>query len=181
MRLLEQLNIEPELLLAAGIAVLAFTLLRRSMRHYRRSRTQQPVEISIERSKSPTPLHDAPHDVLRWQVEMHDTARDLKAELDSKISALQTLLLLAEQERQRLEGALEQCQHRPQNGAAKGKNVNGCTSAESVTGPVMPCNEHQRAEIYTLSDHGATPYEIAAQLAVPIGEVEFVLAVRGRG
>jgi len=182
MRFLEQLNIEPGLLLAAGIALLAFIMLRKSMRHYRRVRSQQPAEISIDRSKSPTPLLDSPNDVIRWQVEMHETARDLKAELDSKISALQTLLLLAAQERQRLEGVLQRSEHhRPQNGSAHSStNTNETRSKESASGPIMPGSEEQRCEIYSLSDHGATPCEIAEQLAVPVGEVEFVLGMRGR-
>jgi len=180
MRFLEQLNIEPGLLLAAGIALLAFIMLRKSMRHYRRVRAQQPLEVSIDRSKSPTPLLDSPNDILRWQVEMHDTARDLKAELDSKISALQTLLLLAEQERQRLEEVLERSEVRPQNDAAHNTNAIDVRTNAAAGGPIMPGNEQQRSEIYSLSDHGATPFEIAEQLAVPVGEVEFVLGMRGR-
>jgi hypothetical protein len=51
---------------------------------------------------------DAPREVVRWQVEMHETARDLKAELDSKISVLQTLVGMAREERQRLEETMHQ-------------------------------------------------------------------------
>jgi len=179
MRLLDQVNIEPGFLLAAGIALLAFVLLRRSMRHYRRTRSQQPVVSAVERTKPSSALLDAPHEVLRWQVEMHDTARDLKAELDSKISALQALLLLAQEERQRLEEVLDRSQRRPQNGASYGK-LPASAAIEPPSGPVMPGSEQQRADIYALSDQGDTPQQIAEQLAVPVGEVEFVLGLRGR-
>ncbi len=39
---------------------------------------------------------------MRWEVEMHDTARELKAELDSKISALMSLVRTAREEQERL-------------------------------------------------------------------------------
>ena len=38
---------------------------------------------------------------------MHETARELKGELDSKLSALQALVLIARQESQRLEAAIK--------------------------------------------------------------------------
>lgn len=48
-------------------------------------------------------LADAPAEVLRWQVEMHETARDLKAELDTKMRALQVLIRDADEKIARLE------------------------------------------------------------------------------
>ena len=60
-----------------------------------------------EEKKAARSLSDAPTDVLRWHVELHDTARDLKAELDSKITALQVLIRMAGHEAARLERLIE--------------------------------------------------------------------------
>jgi hypothetical protein len=54
------------------------------------------------------PLVDAPAEFTRWQVEMHETARDLKAELDSKIGVLQALVAMARKETQRLESLMHE-------------------------------------------------------------------------
>lgn len=53
-------------------------------------------------------ISDAPVEVLRWEVEMHNTARDLKAELDTKMLALQAVTKAAQEERLRLEAVLRQ-------------------------------------------------------------------------
>ncbi len=44
----------------------------------------------------------APPEVLRWQVELHDMARELKAELDSKMLAVTALARSYEQASKRL-------------------------------------------------------------------------------
>ncbi|MDX1944894.1 MAG: hypothetical protein SFU86_05760 [Pirellulaceae bacterium] len=99
------------LIMIGGLALAAFFLLRNSRGFFSRSRPkdndpQQIRQLLGERSRD-SALADAPPEVLRWQVEMHETARDLKAELDSKLSALQALILLARQERERLEQTLK--------------------------------------------------------------------------
>jgi hypothetical protein len=48
-----------------------------------------------------------PMEMMRWEVEMHDTARELKAELDTKMVALQTLIRSAREEQERLAKLIE--------------------------------------------------------------------------
>jgi hypothetical protein len=94
-----------------GLGMLIAILLRRWHRYYgpRRRRREAPVleHTAREEKKAARSLSDAPTDVLRWHVELHDTARDLKAELDSKITALQVLIRMAGQEAARLERLIE--------------------------------------------------------------------------
>lgn len=102
------------LLLVAGLALAAFFLLRNSAGLFARGRKKEadPQEIRKllgERSRD-TALADAPPEVLRWQVEMHETARDLKAEIDTKLAALQALTIAARQERERLEATIRQAE-----------------------------------------------------------------------
>jgi hypothetical protein len=106
------INIDPSWAFAAGIALLTWLLLRR-MYLRRRAKPSRGGAAEIGRVaalRSRQPLIDAPPETIRWQVEMHDTARDLKAELDSKISIAQTLIAMAQEERLRLEETIERAE-----------------------------------------------------------------------
>ena len=94
----------------AGVVLLILIAIRRWFRYYgpRRKKGQSQPILHIARiePKPLEPLRDAPPELSRWQVDMHATARELKAELDSKIGVLQTLLGMARQEIQHLESAM---------------------------------------------------------------------------
>lgn len=62
----------------------------------------EPKKLLPERDRN-SPLAEAPVDVLRWEVQMHETARDLQAELDTKMRALQILMRDADEKIARLE------------------------------------------------------------------------------
>ena len=147
------------MLMAAGVALAAFVLLRASWRR----RTAAPIApVSVpSHSSGPTPT-EAPPELSRWQVEMHETARDLKAELDSKLSALQALVALARHERILLEASLAR---------AAGEGVEIPTSTlgaiESLGDPAAVENPHRLAEV-------------AAQLSWPAHEVSADLFARDR-
>jgi hypothetical protein len=96
-----------------GLALLIAILLRRSFRYYgRRGTTRDAPAEYLTQTPRPASNHrslsSAPADVLRWQVEMHETARDLKAELDSKMRLLQLLVAQAREQAERLEALLQQ-------------------------------------------------------------------------
>lgn len=100
----------PQFTLVAGLALVCYLFMRRAAtRSAGRPGSNSGNEIG-EPSRESTrdrALGDAPPEVVRWQVEMHETARDLKAELDSKMLALQSLIRLASEERMKLEAAIE--------------------------------------------------------------------------
>jgi hypothetical protein len=102
-----------------GLGMLISILLRRWHRYYgpRRRRREAPVleRTAREERKAGRSLSDAPVDVLRWHVELHETARDLKAELESKITALQVLIRMAGQEADRLERLIDSADSRSKN------------------------------------------------------------------
>ncbi len=104
-------NIVARTMFLVGIALMTAILLRRWHRYYRRRRRRErPQKSTVSRhSKSTVPirsLSDAPNEVLRWEVELHDTARALMGELDSKMRVLQILIRQAKEESERLEGLL---------------------------------------------------------------------------
>ena len=94
-----------------GVVLMICVLLRRSWRYQRENRrSTRGITVKRPRVNRAERLIDAPPEVLRWQVEMHDLARDLKAELDSKMRALQTLIQLAQHETLQLEAAIQRAE-----------------------------------------------------------------------
>jgi len=114
-----------------------------------------------------------------WEVRMYDTARELSAQLDSKMSALRALAAEADRAAARLEAALERSDgfgplrgHQAQSLAAAGES-----RRDSLLTDVAP-RAHRREEVYTLADYGYAPAEIARRLGTPVGEVELILSLR---
>ena len=53
----------------------------------------------------------APTEVLKWQVELHELARELKAELDSKLIAVRTMTKAYDQASERLLELIHRAEH----------------------------------------------------------------------
>lgn len=86
-----------QLLMVAGFVMLGWVLVRRQIRMRRRNNQQnQAADKALQtmrQGRSPAvPLSDAPKETQRWQVAMFDLQRELKAELDTRIAIVQTLL-----------------------------------------------------------------------------------------
>ena len=92
-----------QLTLLAGILLLGWILMRRQLRSRTSLRAMDREDQAIMRQQamrdkpSAVPLQDAPPETQRWLVEMHDLQRELKAELDTKIVVVQTLLRQADE------------------------------------------------------------------------------------
>jgi hypothetical protein len=161
-------------MMLAGVGLLIVILLRRSYRYYGR---RKPASCRVDPHLTTTPrpaadnrsLSTAPPEVLRWQVEMHETARDLKAELDTKMRALQLLIRQARTESDRLQGLLDQLD------ASATQRELAQPHEQSAT--VTAIEQHQ-PRIYALADEGQSARAIADLIGVPLGEVEFVLSLR---
>lgn len=87
----------PQLLMLAGFVMLGWVLARRTISRRRRlARERRGADLAYKKLKNPTvhnvPLSDAPVDTQRWQVAMFDLQRELKADLDTRIAVVQTLL-----------------------------------------------------------------------------------------
>ncbi len=92
-----------QLTLLAGIMLLGWLLVRRQLRSRSTLRSLKRDDQAVLRKQSlrdkpgAVPLQDAPPETQRWLVEMHDLQRELKAELDTKIVVVQTLLRQADE------------------------------------------------------------------------------------
>ena len=180
-------------MMLAGIALLTLVLLRRWRRYFYRSRRNREDDRALRRMQTmpprrDVPLHDAPADVLRWHVEMHETARDLMGELNSKITALQELNVMAAATAERLETALQRAQESERephvDPIAVIENSVDHEDPVAVLGsltskPPLQLGDDPRCEgVYALADRGLVAEEVARQLDEPIGDVEFILSVR---
>jgi len=95
-------------LLLVGLALTAAALLMRaSSRLSRRPIASRPIVDSRCTIKPRTGNSaDQPPDLAQWEVQMHETARDLSGQLTSRISALMALVAEADRAAARLEAAL---------------------------------------------------------------------------
>ncbi len=95
--------IPPEqLMMVAGFILLAWVLVRRRLSGRRRLRQEvlasdkAAARQTAETSRS-LPLADAPLETQRWQVAMFELHRDLKADLDTRIAVVGSLLRQVDQ------------------------------------------------------------------------------------
>lgn len=94
------LDFSAQIMMMAGMGLMCWLLLRGKMRRKRQS-AQLGVAASVLKHNanartppsafSGTQSLGAPPDVLKWQVELHDLGRELKAELDSKLVAVRSM------------------------------------------------------------------------------------------
>jgi hypothetical protein len=176
---------------AAGMLILIFLLLRRS-RRYRGKIKEQKADPrrKLDDARQATPLLDAPPQILRWQVEMHETARHLKSELDSKMSALQAMTRIASEELARLEAAIARAERLGISSCADTlaaiEGIHGSdVSGNSLKSDASLANHDEiaarRAAVYQLADQGLAASAIARSMGAPLGDVEFFMSLRTNG
>ncbi|WP_254510623.1 hypothetical protein [Anatilimnocola floriformis] len=179
--------------LAAALAAACFLLLRGNWLKQKRSQDSTPDPVAIQQSFAPKTrelsAHHAPEDLLRWQVEMHELARDVKAEIDTKVLALQSLMIIANEHAQRLESLIAQAE---KNGATKaeppitGREI--LTRIENMSRDLPPLNaKAQGREVLNAAqaklarqlaeEHDYTPVQIAQYIGASTVDVEMFLSL----
>ncbi|TWU57625.1 hypothetical protein [Rubripirellula reticaptiva] len=148
-----------QFLAVAGFVMLGWVLARRTLKMRKRvnadTRAANKELAKIRNAKAPVlPLSDAPPETQRWQVALFDTQRELKAELDTRIVIVQTLLRQVDAKIQRL---------------SELQNVAPPTPAANPVG-------NRRADVEALVMKGHTAEEIAAAIGLPLGDVELTIA-----
>lgn len=179
--------------LAAALAAACLLLLRNNWARQRKSAESTPNPQAIREAYAPktreASAHHAPEDLLRWQVELHDTARDVKAEIDTKLLALQSLLVVANEHAQRLETLLARAEKVGQSAEPTvlgGREI--LDRIENCSGPLPPLDARaQGREILTPaqaklaqqlnSEEEYTPAQIAMYVGASTTEVEMFLSM----
>jgi hypothetical protein len=181
-------KMEPsEMLLLAVIVAVTSMMLIRIRRYMRRQKKSQSVMVRTDRPDRGERGHHLglPAEAMKWEVEMHQTARDLSAQLDSKMSALGHLIRDADLASARLETALEAASgHLQPPAQAESLEATETTDTHPDSTPVdgspgeEAIDQRGHEELYTLADYGFDAREIARRLGIPIGEVELILRLR---
>ncbi len=154
--------LDPRLLWLAALAVVTALLLRRTYRRLGRRRKAEPALARVPRPASERrQLSDAPPEIARYEVQLHETARELTAVLDSKMVALNCLIAQAQAKIDRLESLLDQ--QRP--------------NAPPEPQPA-PALEGEHAEVFALAAEGFSAATIAHRTHTPLAEVQKLLAER---
>lgn len=102
-------NLTPAQMIFLGILVLTtMVLLMRTSRYFARPKSTEPSWSSVARKPRNAGPRSAniPQEMASWEVEMHEFVREIKAELDSKMRALQAITADADRASARLEAAL---------------------------------------------------------------------------
>lgn len=147
-------------LLLAGMAILGWVLLRRAYRRLGPREKNPPHLVTTPRPEAPASRGHClggPEDLVRWEVEMQELARELSAKLDSKMSALEALVREADRAAARLEVALR-----------------------GDVPPALRPAESCREAIFVLADYGFSAADVASRLGVDRQGVERILAERDK-
>jgi hypothetical protein len=193
---------DPSTLCSILLAVTCVFLLIRTRSQLARQRRQWAAESTETGDregarKAASSLFDRlPDDLARWDVEMHETARQLSAQLDAKLSLLQSLIAEADRAAARLEDALDRAYPtlppgsqaeslRPAAGLVRDVPHDSETAVAESRGsmadgdsPPATDRARRREEIYRLADYGFAAAEIARRVGSPVGEVELILSLR---
>jgi hypothetical protein len=179
----------PQLMMLAGLVMLGWVLIRRSIgrrkqSHREGSDTERVLRGLRQPKETAVPLCDAPRDTQRWQVALFDLQRELKAELDTRISVVQTLIRQVDERIDKLQAASAALEK------ARDGEAEACGSVEN-SDPAAPESPHSGTEdrgyghdrcraVEALAREGMTSQEIAGRVGLPVGEVEILLGTAKR-
>jgi hypothetical protein len=138
----------------------------------------------------------ASRDHESWEVEMHAVARQLKAEIDAKMRALEQLIQMADRAREGLEASIERTEllglgehglaaaspRTPDSSfaevARRRRNVHAMRETVSGGQARLSGDDPRFERVYALADAGFSAPKIASQIGSQVGEVELILSLR---
>ena len=166
-------------LLAALVVVIAFTLA--NARRKVRQRGPSPSEYAREQIARLKDQQGVKGDLEQLLVEVHEAARRLNAQMDTKAARLEALIRDADERLTRLQRtahvtAPDQEPNAPQSSQESAR-------LDVLVGDGAPPDEDRqetdpvRLRILELAREGRGPVQIAQDTGVPPGEVELILAL----
>ncbi len=146
-----------QFLMVGGFVMLAWVLARRKIRagkkvHEDTKRANREIKLMREHKEPSVPLSGAPAETQRWQAAMFDLQRELKAELDTRIIVVQTLLNQVDMK------------------------INQLNRLQSELEPVHAADLSIRTKIQELVQRGLNAREIAMKIGMPLDDVELTIA-----
>ncbi len=175
------------------IVVVGYLYLR-SQRYFARQKNDAASAAGAATTPPEKPYTAVPQDLTRWEVEMHDTARQLSGQLDGKLAALGHLIRDADRVAARLEAALAATRpaapattEEPSGNQARALQAAGAAeepaespAAASPSATPRPPADRRYEEIYLLADYGFDPAEIGRRVNMPVGEIQLILSLRAK-
>jgi hypothetical protein len=189
-----------QIALLLGIGLFVFVLLKRVRRgfgetqHYRSKRSGPARAVKMSKQQE------------SWEVEMHALARQLKAEIDTKMRALERLIQMADGARGELAASIDRAEslglledrqlatseiegNRSDRLSAEpvGSTVSRRTTVSSSRGSVSSsrlqvgenlADDPRFERVYALAEAGFPASRIASQIGSQVGEVELILSLR---
>lgn len=146
---------------------LAYILYRSTLRK-RKDPLEKPLSIGLSQQRA------VEREMGTLLVEMSQMARQITAQLDTRSARLQALLEEADRKIEQLKQLSREA------GTADARSPVEQTQTVRETPRPLRMEDPRHAEIYALADTGRSVPEIAEQLSRPRGEVELILALRGR-
>jgi hypothetical protein len=149
--------------------------------------SREAIGSARVRSATASPEHES------WEVDMHRLAREIKAEIDSKMQALTQLIQMADEARSMLDASLARAQSHdygstndyridhPGRGLAHARGVaskRATVSSATVRSGDSHSDDSRFERVYALADAGFSAARIASQIGSQIGEVELILSLR---
>ena len=146
-----------QFLMVGGFVMLAWVLARRKIRagkkvHRETKRANHEIKLMREHKEPSIPLSGAPPETQRWQAAMFDLQRELKAELDTRIIVVQTLLNQVDEK------------------------INHLNKLQSELEPAQATEHFMKSEIQDLLQRGLNAREIAIRVSLPLDQVELTIA-----
>ncbi|HKD36075.1 MAG TPA: hypothetical protein VKB78_04720, partial [Pirellulales bacterium] len=196
-----------QLLFLLGLGLVIFILLVRSKRYFRQVTQYQVPAGQPGKTALPKKAAASSRELEKWEVEMHDLARDLMGQLDSKVRVLELLIREANEAAARLEAARGKKGARDEGRGAREAGRRAADERTEQTAkpqvlqefsqpidrgalrrqksgesrkPLQVANNPRFERVYALADAGMTAATIAKQIGTQVGEVELILSLRGK-
>jgi hypothetical protein len=168
--------------IAVGVVTIVYVAFIRPMRKKKDPLEKSPADHGLSRQRG------VEREMSNLLVELSEMARQMTAQLDTRAARLEALIREADEKIAALQAA---------NGAYPGTGGNQVMveakvlESHAVPMPDRPGHvamiedappklDPRHAEVYGLADEGQSAQEIARQTGRPRGEIELILALRGR-
>jgi hypothetical protein len=160
------------LILGLGVVLLIYmAVLRPMMRRKKDPLEQRSSFSSLSQQRS------VERQMQSLLVELSEMARQIGAQLDTRAAKLELLIREADEKIAALRAASNNGS-RSQSADPPARLAGSASDDPPFAEPESDAPRH--AEIYALADRGRDPFEIATQLARPLGEIELILALRSK-
>ena len=143
------------LMMISGLGILCWLVIRSRSNGRRKAKPAvitKHLKHNSNASSQPEPFSGtqslgAPTDVLKWQIELHDLGRDLKAELDSKMLAVRAITSQYDHAANRLSDLIRLSEELP--GACADHRIQLASEKLRQAG----WNESEVADLFAISQH----------------------------